>query len=439
MSKIFAGSLASFLFAFTAAVAFPAQAADQVGPLDLTGELQGAPYKIRVPATWNGTLLVHLHGYRDKADHPGEVDDRSVDAAPGGALLESVLLAQGYALAGTAYRSNGWAVDEGVKDVRNLTNFFGSAVAKPDRTILWGFSMGSVITLQSMEKFGGIYDGAIGACAVGAGTSRAYDTTLVLNLAYDIVFGLPPALGTPGDVRDDVDFESEFVPTLFAQVSDPANFPKFEFIRLIGGIGSLPLPVALAVYPGWVFTDLYFATEARAELERRAGGAFTQNLNHVYTLSAADRAYLNALGLPNVLLDQWLGAMNVRTNTSGEPSARNYVEHNADFNGKIKNPVLTLHTVVDTLVPVSHEAAYRDTVTAAGNTASLYQVYTNGVGHCNFTGPQLVTAVAAIDAWVRTGTPPTAAQFPAALGFVPGFVPPPFAFPAAPRGRERGD
>ena len=36
-----------------------------VGPLDLSGELHGAPYRIRVPENWNGTLLVFAHGYRD--------------------------------------------------------------------------------------------------------------------------------------------------------------------------------------------------------------------------------------------------------------------------------------------------------------------------------------------------------------------------------------
>src|SRR5829696_8077865 len=55
--------------------------APAVGPLDLSGELHGAPYRIRVPANWNGTLLVFAHGYRDKADHPGEIDNRSADVA----------------------------------------------------------------------------------------------------------------------------------------------------------------------------------------------------------------------------------------------------------------------------------------------------------------------------------------------------------------------
>ncbi|MDQ3474544.1 MAG: hypothetical protein M3447_12495, partial [Acidobacteriota bacterium] len=113
----------------------------QPGPLDLSGELHGAPYRIRVPAVWNGTLLVFAHGYRDKADHPGEVDNRNADVAPS-AALEAPLLAQGFALAGSAYRDNGWEVEGAIQDTKDLTVLFRSLVGQPDRTILYSVSLG---------------------------------------------------------------------------------------------------------------------------------------------------------------------------------------------------------------------------------------------------------------------------------------------------------
>src|SRR5258705_3224519 len=112
------------------------ESAATLGPLDLSGELHGAPYRIRAPAVWNGTLLVYAHGYRDKADHPGEIDNRSVELAPAPALIPP-LLAQGYALAGSAYKDNGWSIDDAIKDTKELTGFFRGNVARPDRTILW--------------------------------------------------------------------------------------------------------------------------------------------------------------------------------------------------------------------------------------------------------------------------------------------------------------
>jgi len=135
------------------------------------------------------------------------------------------------------------------------------------------------------------------------------------------------------------------------------------------------------------------------------------------------------LGIPNAVIDGWLTQMNARTNIVAAPAPRNYVEHYATFTGKIKSPVLTMHTIIDPLVVVANESAYLETVLAAGRNNQLVQTYTTGNGHCAFTGPQLLTAVSAIDNWVRNGAKPTAASFPAALGFSPGFVPPPFAQP----------
>jgi len=418
---------ASLLLLFTVQFAV---AARQVGPIDVTGELDGAPYRIVVPANWNGTLLVYGHGYRDKADHPGEVDNRNPDIAPNSALA-AALLAQGYALSGSAYKDNGWAVEEGVHDLKNVVTHFRGTVGQPDRTILWAFSMGTVIGFDSMERFGGIYDGALCACAVGAGATQSWDSSGDLTLAYDVVFGMPLTWGTFFDVRDDIDFETEVQPKLLAEVGSAANFPRFEFIRLVVGTpgrGITP-PAPPAFYPGWLFTDMFFATEARSELERRARGAIVQNLDRNYSLTPAERAYLMTLGVPSATIDAWLLQMNAQTYVSAPNHARNYVKRNADYSGKIKNPVLTMHTVIDPLVTVSQMYEYAETVNNAGRGKHLFQTYTNGNGHCNFTGPQLITAVNAIDNWVRTGTKPTAAAFPAGLGFVPGFVPPPMNQP----------
>jgi hypothetical protein len=403
---------------------------NQVGPLDLTGELNGAPYRIRVPATWNGTLLVFAHGYRDKADHPGEIDNRNADIAPS-AALEAPLLALGYALAGSAYRDNGWEVEGAIQDVKDVAVLFRDLVGKPNQTILYSVSLGSLIGMESMERFGGVYDGALCMCAPGAGSTRVWDSGLAIYLAYDTIFGTLPTWGTPAAVRNDLDFETEVLPKLIPEISNPANFPKFEFIRLVGGNpgrGITPPPPP-AFFPGWVITDMAFLTEFRAELQRRAGGGYVQNIGHNYNLSAAERSYLNGLGIPSPVLDGWLAAMNSQTNIVAAPAPRNYVEHYATFTGKIKPPVLTMHTIIDPLVVVANESAYQETVAGAGRSDRLFQTYTNGIGHCAFSGPQILTAVGAIDNWVRTGTKPTAATFPAALGFVPAFVPPAFPQP----------
>ncbi len=400
------------------------------GPIDQSGEINGAPYRIRIPANWNGTLLVYAHGYRDKADHPGEVDNRAADVAPN-ADLANALLAMGYALAGSAYRDNGWEVEGGIQDTKDLAVYFRDNIARPNRTLLWAFSMGTVIAFDSMERFGGIYDGSLCACAVGAGATQAWDSAGDLALAYATVFGMPAAWGNFGDVRDDLDFDTEVLVKLVPELGSPVNFPKFEFLRLVTGTpgrGIQP-PAPPNFYPNWILTDLFFATEARAELERRAGGPIVQNMDRKYSITPQERAYLNSLGVISPVIDAWLITMNANRVVQAPMFSRNYVERNADYSGKIKHPMLTMHTIIDPLVTVSQEWEYRNTVASAGRSNVLYQVYTTGNGHCAFTGPQLLTAVTTLDTWVRTSVKPTAANFPAALGFDKGFEPPPMNQP----------
>ena len=93
-----------FVFASVAAAFFAVGAAPAApGPLDLSGSLGGANYAIKVPASWNGTLVLLAHGYRDKADHPGEVDQTAALDA-GFAGIAAGLNAQGHQVLGNSIR-----------------------------------------------------------------------------------------------------------------------------------------------------------------------------------------------------------------------------------------------------------------------------------------------------------------------------------------------
>ena len=394
----------------------------QPGPLDVSGEINGAPYRIVIPADWNGTLLVFQRGYTDKADHPGEIDNRNPTITPPTAGIRDALLARGYALAGSARKENGYSVEDGLDDVVALISYFRENVAQPTRTILWGVSMGGLITLETAERNGGAFDGYLAVVALGAGAPRFFDHLLVLRLAYDVTFGMPASWGTPGDVRDDLDFEAEVLPILSAQASDPANFGRFEFIRLVAGIPGSGIEPPPGYFPGALIDLPFFlATEAEAELERRVGGPVAQNISHRYALTSEEKSYLASLGVD---ADPLLQAMNARRNIAAQPGQRSYIKNFADFSGLIKHPVLTVHTAVDQAAPVTDESAYRNTVAAAGRDELLVQVFTTGVGHGGVTTTQYVTAIRAIDEWVRTGIRPSPDVFTALAGFIPGFEPP---------------
>ena len=382
--------------------------------VDEIGVLNGVPYKIRVPEDWNKILLIYAHGY-SRSDPPTLVPMQiEILDIP----VEEGLLAQGYALAASSYSNNGWAVKEGIKDTKNLMKYFKKHIEKPDLTILWGSSMGSVITLKSIEKYPNTYDGAIVLSHLGAGTTSTFDMTLAIALAYHVTLGWPEEWGSVGDVRDDLDFETEVAPILTAQVydlSDPSNptlnltnFGKFEFLRLVN---HLPLD---GFYDGvvplkqWLFGDMHFATSARAELENRAGGPVAQNLNHTYTLSDDDKDDLALIG---VNAEALLSEMNQQTVFEADSSARNYLKKYADFGGELERPVLTIQPIGDGMAVPANSTVYQGTVEAASASDLLLQKYTNGNMHAVFTPAQVYAAFEAMVSWLETGNRPSDPSF----------------------------
>lgn len=396
--------------------------------ISFTGQISGANYLIRMPDDWNsGTLVMFAHGFRDKADQPGQEDNTTAEAAPLDKSTGDALLAAGYAIAGSAWRENGWAVEEGIVDTLELTQFFSETVGVPKRTILLGTSLGSVIVFKSIETHPNVYDGAIAICGIGAGATQTWDGAFAIALAYDIAFGWPTEWGSVADVRNDLSFQDEVLPVLLRQLARVReNYGKFEFIRLVSGLPREGFYSDAGKGTPWLVSAMYYVTEARAEVERRAGGPPVQNRNHIYSLTDDEKAYLVSRGVDAEAL---LSAMNARRTVSADPAARAYLEAYADYTGNISGPVLTMHTIVDGVNPVSHETVYRELVASAGRSDHLVQTFVDAVGHCQFTTEQILTTVNAMDAWLETGVPVSPETFSPELGYLPDFQPPPWAIP----------
>jgi hypothetical protein len=389
-------------------------------PVSLQGVLDGAPYTINIPDAWNGTLVMYEDGYRAIANVPGETEDRAARFRP--PELEQFLLSQGYATAASAFTANGYNIEEGIEDTRALMHFIKQTIGTPQRAILLGRSGGSVRNNVLLESGQLLFDGAIDTCGISTGTPLFFDRSLDFAVAYDAAFGWPSAWGTPGDVRDDLDFARDIQPVFLPQLLNRANFGRWEFIRTVTG---LPLH-GFYNGPSSLFTNMFFTTEARAQLDVKLGAVATQNLDHHYALSAADTGFLSSLGVDAGPL---LSAMNAHTIYGADKAARKYVERWAEFSGKIRAPILSLHAIEDGLATVDGESVLADLTREAGRDHLLTQVFTDGVGHCTFTLDQLVTTFQAMESWLNTGTRPGDALFPASQGFVHGFQPPPWPQP----------
>lgn len=393
-------------------------------PFDLVDNLDGAKIKIRVPANWNGTLLVYIRSTKTAPSPPEPALVPPV--LPGTAApLEDSLLSQGYALSASEISTADWQIKAAVQDILGLTAYFRGRIGDPKRIVLWGSALGALTAIRLMEDHPRSFDGAIATCPPGAGLPRRYDLLLDFSLAYATVFGWPAdAWGPLESLRSGLNFATDVSPLVNWPKPDGSNRGGWEFIRLVNGLASDPFWKSDPIYGNAGFIiNMAFATWDRAGAQDWAAGPVAQNINRRYSLTADEKKYLAGLG---VQADDLLAKMNARTNINASAIARDYVMRFGDVRGRLTKPVIALHTTLDSIADIRHASAYRNTVEGWNLLGNLVQAYVPVLGHNAFTAKQLLAALAAMESWLDTGTKPDASAFPEAMGFDNAFVPPPW-------------
>lgn len=394
-------------------------------PYDLVDTLDGARFRIRVPANWNGTLLLYLPGTKAPAvPVPAEPAVAPPVVGNNDPSLEKTLLDRGYALAGSEVAAEDWQNKEEVQDTLALANYFRGRVGAPSRVILIGTSMGGFGALRLIEEFPRSFDGAIATCAPGAGFPKSWDWKLDVLIAYSAVFGWPGEWGTIAAMRPGLDFNKDVMPVVQWPKPDGSNRGQWEFVRLVSGLPAETFwsPDPLTGSSG-VGMTMWFATAQRAAMEAFAG-PFQQNMDHYYTLKPEEKSYLAGMG---VNADALLARMN-QTNVEASENGREFLERFGTVRGVLRRPLISMHTTIDGTAPVANESAYRAMVEKRGCSAHLTQAYVKAAGHCAFTSVQILAALEAMEHWLETGVAPDASFFPESKGFDNGFLPPPWPY-----------
>ncbi len=371
------------------------------GTTVLHGKLEGAFYTISVPSNWNGTLALYSHGYVFKGQ---PLLNPAPDA--GDPLTEAELLQEGYALAGSSYSQNGWAIQQAFDDQIALLDFFNTTCGHPDSTIAWGHSLGGIITAGLVQLYPDRFAGALPMCGVVAGGIGTWNQALDSAFAFNVLLA--------GNALSIV------------HINHPKNtYNKAESILTTAqntaqGRARIALAAALADIPGWFDpslpepgskdyaaqeqnqflwesqVDFMFAFEARAELEGRAGGNPSWNNGVDYSTQlnlSADSSEVTALYKKAGLnLNQDLKTLASAKRIKADSEAKDYLNKYITFNGDLNIPVLTMHTTGDGLVVNQDEQAYASVVSSRGDSNLLRQVFVHRAGHCAFTPAETVTA-----------------------------------------------
>ncbi|MCY1136534.1 prolyl oligopeptidase family serine peptidase [Actinoplanes sp. Pm04-4] len=357
----------------------------------------GAAYRIEVPDAWNGRLVVWAHGYRGTGttvyvDNPG---------------LREHYVKRGYAWAASSYATNGYDVGQGVRDSVALIDVFRRVADVRARSVIMsGASMGGHVTAVAIEEHPRAFAGAMPYCGV-LGDTALYDYFLDANVTaaalagVDIEFPLKPDAGYQQRWREQV---GRIVPALgLPAASTPAGRTWSAVVeRRSGGdrpgfdsafaywnaAPSLPpladLPFLFGLYPG-----LQGGTAGIAP------GNVADNRRTIYR--STDRLWPTTA---EWRLNQKV--LRVRRTAAADPGLAGIPR--VDGNPRI--PVLSLHDIGDLFVPFSMEQAYATRAARHGKSRLFVSRAIRGVGHCDFTQPELTEAFDDLTSWIATGHRP---------------------------------
>ena len=365
-------------------------------------EETGAYYLIAQPPDYNGQLILWNHGYTLSSPAPLGAGDLGPPF---------LLLFQGFAAAASSYRPDalglgGWAVADAAADTESVRQRFVKIFGPPSETYVVGASEGGLVTAKVAEVYGTgsdgtlNYNGSMPMCGPLAGGRRnwygGFDLRVVYqyycqNLPlpeepqYPLYLGLAPP-PNPQLTQDE----------LVARINDctgilvsPEERTETQAQNLANILGVTKIP------EGFLITDMLFATFALQELVlvRIGGLSPVTNLGVTYTGSSDDVALNKGV-----------------YRAGSDPTAVDYINSAYDPTGNVPMPTITIQTKGDGLVIVENEAAYLETLQAAGTDGNLVQTYTNANGHCEFTPSEFGGVFFSLVNWVQTGTPATPEQ-----------------------------
>jgi pimeloyl-ACP methyl ester carboxylesterase len=327
-------------------------------------------------------------------------------------------LSNSYALAGTSYASTGWAIHEAFTDQIGVLDKFNRLVGQPSRTIAWGHSLGGIITAGLVQNFPHRLSGALPLCGVLAGSVGLWNDWLDSAFAFKTL--LAPRSGLQvANITDPIanlGIAQQFLSDAQGRKRGQARIAlAAALVDLTGWVDSFsppPSPTDYATLEANQFQVLLneifpFTLQLRAELEARAGGNPSWNTGVDYEKQlklSVDYGEVQALyKQAGLSLDADLKTLNHAARIAADPAAVGYLSQNVIFNGEIKIPVLTVHTIGDELVSVQNEQAYASVVHRVHNDSLLRQVFVHRAGHCGFTPAETIAAIQALIHRLNTG------------------------------------
>jgi len=336
------------------------------------GTLDGAPFRIDMPAQWNGVLIVYYHGY---AATPVVFDKDKPNA------MGSGLAAAGYAVAQSGYSDVGWVVEQALSQTEALRRYTIAHYGQPKETYVTGHSMGGMLTVATIESYPNRYDGALALCGLLEPATWALQRGGAMRAAFDYYYPglLPGPLNIPVSAALDQPLIEKVLKAL------PSN-PKGQAELM--ALGQFKTTEDLA-------DGIVFGTYVLRDMEQKIGASVLNNANFIYAGGSDDNALNDG----------------VKRYTASDATL-SYLKTWYTPNGILAKPMLAVHTTYDPIIPPESVSVYADLAQRSGSSRNFVQQYVKEDGHCHISGPETAAALEELIQWKRNGTRPAAGAVP---------------------------
>lgn len=352
----------------------------------------GATWLGHVPADWNGTVLLFAHGFG-----PLRPQDAPDDQT------RQILLSEGYATLGSSYSGpTWWALETAEDDQFAALDAFTSALgAEPRRTIAIGRSMGGLVSTRQGHRPRGEIDGVLTTCGIVAGGVNL--NNYQLDGLHAVTELLASGRTIPLVRYDSPEQAAQAATDVVAAVTDAQATPPGRarialaaaLFNVSGGVGTPAAQQERQFQQLVAGGALNRYVTARQQIELSAGGnsAWNRGVDYRALLASSSRAgQVRALYREAGLdLRADLNRLTATADITADPWAVADLGRSSMPNGELRVPLLTIHTLIDELVPVEQVDWYAGHGRHRGDL--LRSLYVDGTGHCTFRTSENLAAL----------------------------------------------
>lgn len=341
-------------------------------------------WDLQLPDNWNSlsqkVILVYCHGMVNPVPYsPVELPDDEVNGKP----VSQIILEQGWAYAATSYSDNGLIAATAVENVKVLVEYIKNSylpskgLSSPDLWLIAGPSEGGLVTVLSLERHPELFDGGVSICGP---IGNFYNQTQY-NGDFNVLFNyfFPGWIGNPQTGMSD---------PVMASWNSPASPLRISIIAELQSNPSRAVQLIRTSKATIDTSDPLIAGQALLEL-LDYNIMLTNNVTALLHGVVFNNKYRLYTGSSN---DFMLNKNVQRILTPDYNVAKNNLQL-LETTGNIQDPLITLHTTGDHIVPAWHQTLYRAKVWAKGKALYYTGIPVVNYGHCTISESDLQNAI----------------------------------------------